>query len=177
MLVSLSNTVSAEATKGPPIGEQTAEFNPTNPVINEPVEVTIMWWITETEGSCNDSYTGPFNLNIDLKDPGGDEVADWAIHDTTIIFGFEADEMHPYYYNFTRIAPSDIGEYRLDVQIVATGDECDVPVGKSGNYHPLLVASEGGSFTTVPEFSTIAIPVAVILGLLFFFNHRKRKKS
>lgn len=32
-------------------------------------------------------------------------------------------------------------------------------------------------YTQVPEFSTIAIPVAAILGLLFFFNHRKRKKS
>ncbi|MCK4736511.1 MAG: PEF-CTERM sorting domain-containing protein [Methanophagales archaeon] len=29
----------------------------------------------------------------------------------------------------------------------------------------------------IPEFSTIAIPVAGILGLLFFFNHRKRKKE
>ncbi len=27
----------------------------------------------------------------------------------------------------------------------------------------------------VPEFSTIAIPVAAILGLLFFFNHRKKR--
>ena len=29
----------------------------------------------------------------------------------------------------------------------------------------------------VPEFSTIAIPIASILGLLFFFNHRKRRKE
>ena len=29
----------------------------------------------------------------------------------------------------------------------------------------------------VPEFATIAIPVASILGLLFFFNHRKRRKN
>ena len=28
----------------------------------------------------------------------------------------------------------------------------------------------------IPEFSTIAIPVASILGLLFFFNYRKRKR-
>ena len=31
--------------------------------------------------------------------------------------------------------------------------------------------------TCVPEFSTIAIPVASILGLLFFFNYRKRKRE
>ena len=29
----------------------------------------------------------------------------------------------------------------------------------------------------IPEFSTIALPVASVLGLLFFFNHRKRKKE
>ena len=29
----------------------------------------------------------------------------------------------------------------------------------------------------VPEFATIAIPVAMILGLLFFFNHRKKRRE
>jgi hypothetical protein len=37
--------------------------------------------------------------------------------------------------------------------------------------------SHDGGYTHVPEFSTIAIPVAAILGLLFFFNHRKRRKA
>jgi hypothetical protein len=31
--------------------------------------------------------------------------------------------------------------------------------------------------TEIPEFSTIALPVASILGLLFLFNHRKRRKE
>jgi hypothetical protein len=31
--------------------------------------------------------------------------------------------------------------------------------------------------TAIPEFSTIAIPVASILGLLFFFSYRKRKEE
>ena len=31
--------------------------------------------------------------------------------------------------------------------------------------------------TEIPEFATIAIPVASILGLVLFFNHRKRKKE
>jgi hypothetical protein len=34
---------------------------------------------------------------------------------------------------------------------------------------------EATGFEAIPEFSTIAIPVAAILGLLFFFNHRKRR--
>ena len=29
----------------------------------------------------------------------------------------------------------------------------------------------------IPEFTTIAVPVAAILGLLFFYNHRKRKEE
>ena len=29
----------------------------------------------------------------------------------------------------------------------------------------------------IPEFTTIAIPVAAILGLLFFFDYRKRRKG
>ena len=32
-------------------------------------------------------------------------------------------------------------------------------------------------FNTIPEFATIAIPVAGILGLVLFFNHRKHKKE
>ena len=30
---------------------------------------------------------------------------------------------------------------------------------------------------SIPEFTTIAIPVASILGLLFYFNHRKHRKE
>lgn len=37
--------------------------------------------------------------------------------------------------------------------------------------------SHDAGITHVPEFSTIAIPVAAIFGLLFFFNHRKRRKE
>ena len=32
-------------------------------------------------------------------------------------------------------------------------------------------------WTEVPEFATIAIPVAAILGLVLFYNHRKRKEE
>ncbi len=49
-----------------------------------------------------------------------------------------------------------------------------------------IVATGGGEISNIafkkwekeviPEFSTIAIPVASILGLLFFFNYRKRKR-
>ncbi len=34
---------------------------------------------------------------------------------------------------------------------------------------------DAGYYHEIPEFATIAMPVASILGLLFFFNHRKRR--
>ena len=40
--------------------------------------------------------------------------------------------------------------------------------------HKLTTVCSGG---VIPEFSTIAIPVASILGLLFFFNYRKRRRE
>jgi len=38
-----------------------------------------------------------------------------------------------------------------------------------------MAYSHDGAFHQIPEFTTIAIPVAMILGLLFFFNHRKKR--
>ena len=40
-----------------------------------------------------------------------------------------------------------------------------------------VVGATTTGVTAVPEFATIAIPVAGILGLLFFFNHRKHRKE
>ena len=39
--------------------------------------------------------------------------------------------------------------------------------------------SHDGAFYqgVIPEFTTIAIPVAAVLGLLFFFNHRKKRRE
>ena len=37
--------------------------------------------------------------------------------------------------------------------------------------------SKEWDYGEIPEFSTIALPVASILGLLFFFNYRKRRKE
>ncbi|MEA2075430.1 MAG: PEF-CTERM sorting domain-containing protein [Euryarchaeota archaeon] len=34
-----------------------------------------------------------------------------------------------------------------------------------------------GEIRPIPEFSTIAIPVAAILGLMFLFNYRKRRRE
>lgn len=44
----------------------------------------------------------------------------------------------------------------------------------SGEVEDYMVNIEN---TEIPEFSTIAIPVAGILGLMFFFNYRKRRRD
>lgn len=42
-----------------------------------------------------------------------------------------------------------------------------------------LVISDGcrPGDTQIPEFPTIALPIAVIIGLVFFFQHRKKKEE
>ena len=40
-----------------------------------------------------------------------------------------------------------------------------------------VIVIENFQYSEIPEFATIALPVASILGLLFFFNYRKRKKE
>jgi hypothetical protein len=36
---------------------------------------------------------------------------------------------------------------------------------------------DGGFYNQIPEFSTIAIPIAAVLGLVFFFQQRKKKEE
>ena len=51
-------------------------------------------------------------------------------------------------------------------------------VGADSDYRAIAFVPPSHDVThQVPEFSTIAIPIASILGLLFFFNYRKRRKE
>lgn len=50
-------------------------------------------------------------------------------------------------------------------------------VGADSDNHPIAFVPPSHDVTHVPEFTTIAIPVAAILGLFFFFNRRKRRKE
>ena len=87
------------------------------------------------------------------------------------------------------------GYYELNLSTTGcvVGDTVDVVATYSGHTGSASGAISGtgdpdGSILTVnvavvcvdipiPEFATIAIPAAGILGLLFFFNHRKHKKE
>ena len=54
------------------------------------------------------------------------------------------------------------------VHFDAVGANCD---DQAIAWNPF---SEDVTYHNIPEFATIAIPVALIFGLFFFFNHRKR---
>jgi len=76
-----------------------------------------------------------------------------------------------YVCNIADLEP-DIFPWYYDVIFDADGDgiydgTSEDPVDKIGCY----------GFEKIPEFTTIAIPVAAILGLLFFYNYRKRKEE
>ena len=81
-------------------------------------------------------------------------------------------------YSYTPAAGTT--EYDIKVEIMAA-------TGTEGNDYTLYYedvlsgdwdeASATVHTTAIPEFATIAIPVAAILGLVLFFNHRKRRKE
>ncbi len=59
-----------------------------------------------------------------------------------------------------------------------TGTHVDFNVVTSGNGNLVLTISGGCTGgTEIPEFSTVALPIAAVLGLVFFFQHRKNKKE
>ena len=64
---------------------------------------------------------------------------------------------------------SDVGNYDIVLD-----SNCDGIL----NGNDRIDSQFGVGFSVdIPEFATIAMPVGAILGLLFFFNHRKHKKE
>ena len=75
---------------------------------------------------------------------------------------------------------SGITNYDITVRITAApGTEGREYVLYYEDVQPLCFDTIAASTlsSVMPEFTTIAIPVASILGLLFYFNHRKRRKG
>ena len=86
--------------------------------------------------------------------------------------------------NAGNITTDGSGNIPAETQIWAASEQgvydIVVDVNGYGYYNADTDALDGGinaGFKAIPEFSTIAIPVAAMLGLLFFFNHRKRKRE
>lgn len=76
--------------------------------------------------------------------------------------------------------PAGLTEYDVLVEIMAAPET----QGKAYTVEYVDIqtnAFDVGSLSvpmiSIPEFATIAVPVAAVIGLLFFFNHRKHKKE
>ena len=152
----LSNTVSAEedGPVGPPIGGVAVAFDPDVIYPDTYVAFIVTWWLNEGY-----SYSGPFEIKMTLMKEGEEY---WETPKDYYVDGrlFET---------FEDIFIEE-GNYILEVQVTAI----EFDDTRTGRYS--LVASAEEPVTPIPEFTTIAIPVAAILGL-FFFNHRKRRKK
>lgn len=73
-------------------------------------------------------------------------------------------------HSFTWTAPDTIGEYYVELGVKAYGPEIN---GKGQKF--FNVGSNTLPITTVPEFPTIALPVAIILGIAFIIYSRNNK--
>ena len=62
--------------------------------------------------------------------------------------------------------PSTLGGTHVDFKVVTSG---------GGNI--VLTISDGCTGTPIPEFPTVALPIAAVIGLLFFFQQRNSKKE
>lgn len=66
--------------------------------------------------------------------------------------------------------------------VYGTGDvewriKSSTDIYSSTVWGPVVCATPTPEPTPIPEFSTIAIPIASLLGLLLFFNRRKRRRE
>ncbi len=136
----------------------------------------------------NESNPDVVTLPFSYVDPDPPVPAGWGVnysigdipwHGNTAAVGDPQDDLDnfnpdaadvyikvPFTINFT-----DTPEVGFTLYIYAENDLKGKERVKTAYSH------DGGYTQVIPEFPTKAIPVAAILGLLFFFNHRKRKKS
>ena len=89
------------------------------------------------------------------------------------------------WYNITKINLSDTPLYpreNMTIQIYAAGpDDALIHFDGAGadvnNKAILTVPSSHDAMSHVPEFSTIALPIAAILGIMFILQSRRRKED
>ena len=82
----------------------------------------------------------------------------------------------PYYVDTEVSSKADV--YRLYISNTQVDEQAIDGWESEGGFRFVSFWSTTWSYEySIPEFATIAIPVAAILGLVLFFNHRKRKRE
>ena len=105
---------------------------------------------------------------------------------TDVSGGYETVAWDNNFYRMTWPTPLTPGTYDLILDLNVSGTEnyyvwtdIDNPgYGSENITDPIwTIYVTGDDPEPIPEFSTIAIPVAAILGLLFLYNYRKRRRE
>ena len=127
-------------------------------------------WYSTATGSMTQLFSAPQQGNITTFNPG--EQFGLYINSSDGMFysqqSWNSDgDVHARVFSVT--AGPKSGAYVVAFEdLLNLGDQ---------DYNDVVVELAGEKLELIPEFATIAIPVASILGLLFFFNHRKRRKN
>lgn len=123
------------------------------------------FWSDENSDEKNDGLTGPYNAS---ENPYGFHVAN-----PKFLSGVgKYTEMNPY--NETLTEPGINGWY--------FGEKWTIVLMKAGssNSDPLTYANSlrfTCNAVPIPEFSTIALPIAAIIGIMFMLQSRRRKED
>ena len=118
------------------------------------------------KGAVKEVWVGNQDLTKEYqKDPGWDYGDFYGVH------GIKIDYLVVKGESFLVTIKLE-GDYCSNRDYVAYKIKADGNVYGGTVYGPVAC-----NCSEIPEFTTIALPIASILGLLFFFNHRKHRKE
>lgn len=160
LIVCLAGSAMASSSKILDENGNTVSGSTLSLVPGQPVKLT---YEVLYDGSANSADLGTFNYNV------------WAIPKSNGALASDVTIMHPADFSLIETgSPNALFKDKdaiivtLDPAKVDHGDKYKLVVGSLEIY---LLAST--NVTAVPEFPTVALPVAAMLGLLFVFGRKK----
>ncbi len=145
----------------------------------DPAELTVSYLDTGTQLVTVTAPGGVISLDITGVQYNGNGIPfDLATTFTTKIGGVETTTYGP-------VGPGTNPDSRTF--IVTYGNNLNAPNGDyTINYHATYVGGDllltknlnvEADIIAIPEFPTVALPVAAVIGLVFFFHNRKNKEE
>jgi hypothetical protein len=142
-------------------------------------------WPVNFEGTITDSYGKPVSANVQITGKGHT----WSAHTNPATGFFRTKEGHVFTPKAGRYVmlvsgesdtrhTKDVANWMRDDTASPGESETRYLADNDFKYRYCeYVCAWDRNPEPIPEFSTIAIPIASILGLLFFFNRRKHRKE